>query len=160
MAFSIAVQYNSNNMAEALAAEFGGKCTLQGYTNFSIELDSQVIANILKAKTTNNLKLKMIIDRTIEALEKSNVPFLHNYREGNQVADSLAKLAPNMNHNKIFYSVDQLPNVSKGPFQLDKWQMPSLRTRYDKYNFIVKCIDSFVRLEGLCPLGIPSFWGD
>ncbi|KAJ8541936.1 hypothetical protein K7X08_016802 [Anisodus acutangulus] len=38
----INLKSNSNNMAEALATEFGGKwCNLQGYTNLSIELDCQ-----------------------------------------------------------------------------------------------------------------------
>lgn len=77
MAFSIAIQCNSNIMAEALAAEFGGKwCTLQGYTNFIMELDSEVITNMLKTKATNNLKLKMVIDRIIRETKHNNVTFL------------------------------------------------------------------------------------
>lgn len=63
--------------------------------------------------------------------------FCHNYREGNQVADSLANFVANLNHNKMYYTFDQLPKDTKGLFQLDKWQMPSLRTRYHKANFFV-----------------------
>lgn len=39
MAFSIPIQYNSSNMVEALAAEFGGKwCSQNAHINFDLEL--------------------------------------------------------------------------------------------------------------------------
>lgn len=49
------VQCDNNNSAEALTDKFGMKwCSL--HTNFILELDSMVIANILINMDTNNLK--------------------------------------------------------------------------------------------------------
>ncbi|MCD9638036.1 hypothetical protein HAX54_021701 [Datura stramonium] len=49
MAFSIPVTCTSNNMVKALATDFGGKwCSQQGLTNFTLELDSIVIVNMMK----------------------------------------------------------------------------------------------------------------
>ncbi|KAG5598175.1 hypothetical protein H5410_029545 [Solanum commersonii] len=59
----------------------------------------------------------------------------NHIREANQVADILAK-SPSMSGNNIFYySFQHLSKGVKGPFQLDKWQLPSIRRRFDKAIF-------------------------
>lgn len=51
MAFFVPVTSTRNNMTKALAAKFGVKwCKQQGYTNFILELDSLIIANMLIKK--------------------------------------------------------------------------------------------------------------
>lgn len=51
MAFSVPVTSTSNNMIEELAIEFRVKwCSQRGYTNFILELDSLIIANMLIKK--------------------------------------------------------------------------------------------------------------
>ena len=63
MAFSISVSCSSSNMAKALAAEFGEKwCEYQGYTNFTLELDSTIITNMLNNNLVTNMKLKQVVD--------------------------------------------------------------------------------------------------
>ncbi|KAH0633972.1 hypothetical protein KY284_036758 [Solanum tuberosum] len=80
MAFSIPVAYTSNNMAEALAAEFGGKwCSQQGLTNFTLELDSMIIVNMINNRSNNNLKLRQIIDNIVEIVDRSNAQVTHWY---------------------------------------------------------------------------------
>ncbi|XP_070040914.1 uncharacterized protein [Nicotiana tomentosiformis] len=136
MAFSISIKFKSNNMAEAMATEFGVKwCNQQGYTNFTLELDSMVIANMLQDRHYTNLKLKQVIDNILGIKEKTGMHVTHCYREDNQVADCLAKLASLTGHELIINSYHQLPRNAKEAFQLDKIQMPSIRTKYDKANF-------------------------
>ena len=84
----------SNNQVEAMAAFYAIEwCDWVGYDKDDLELDTMVITNILEEKDTNNLKLKNIIKRTVNAMEGAEVSISHCYREANQVADFLAKLA-------------------------------------------------------------------
>ncbi|XP_019233381.1 PREDICTED: uncharacterized protein LOC109213985 [Nicotiana attenuata] len=138
MAFSRVVQCDNSNTAEALATEFGLKwCKLQGYTNFILELDSMVIANILINKDTNNLKIKQVIERMLHNIQHADVRVMHCYREGNQVANCLANLASTSGNSMTINSYQQLPTCAKGYFLLDKCQIPSIRTKFDKANFFV-----------------------
>lgn len=70
-AFSIHISCDDHTMAEAKAAEFGGKwCSQNGYTNFSIELDSKIIVDMLTDGNPNNMKIKKVIDRAPSSLNK------------------------------------------------------------------------------------------
>ncbi|XP_060210726.1 uncharacterized protein LOC132637688 [Lycium barbarum] len=100
MAFSKSVQSSINNSAEALAAEFGVKwCYHQGYTNFTLELDSMVIANMINKQDSSNAKLKQTVNNLLRLQRQTNFQVKHCFREGNQVADSLAKLASASDQN-------------------------------------------------------------
>ncbi|OIT27758.1 hypothetical protein A4A49_22324 [Nicotiana attenuata] len=56
---SMSVDCDSHNMAEALAAEFGEKwCDQLGFTNFVLELDSNVIVNMVNQEGNKSMKLK------------------------------------------------------------------------------------------------------
>ncbi|XP_060200827.1 uncharacterized protein LOC132629107 [Lycium barbarum] len=101
MAFSVAYQCNSHNMAE-------------GSSMFN-----------------------KIIEDTSEELQHSNVKFMHCYRGANQLADWLAKQEMKSNDNNIYLSDQELPNRAKGPYILDKRQVPSIRSKFDKANFFV-----------------------
>ncbi|KAK4722553.1 hypothetical protein R3W88_012786 [Solanum pinnatisectum] len=96
-----------------------------------------VVTNMLQEKDTNNVKLKNIIKRTVNAMEGAEVSISHCYREANQVADFLAKLASSSGNGTFYFSYQQLPKEAKGLFQLDRWQLPCIRRRYDKCNFFV-----------------------
>ncbi|XP_075084982.1 uncharacterized protein LOC142168225 [Nicotiana tabacum] len=121
MTFSIPISCDSNTMVEAKAAEFGVKwCNQHGYTNFSLELDSMVVADMLAEGDTNNVKIKMVIDKASYIVKQARVNVKHCFREGNQVADCLAKLATTTNQRRLFHSFQQMPNSAKGPFLLDK----------------------------------------
>ncbi|XP_075077340.1 uncharacterized protein LOC142164068 [Nicotiana tabacum] len=122
MAFSVNVQSNSNNMTEALPAEFGVKwCSHHELTNFVLELDALIIANMLTKKEANNLKIMQIMDSTINSINDANVCVQHCLREANQVAECLAKLATTSNQAKFFQNFQQLPSIIKSVFLLDKW---------------------------------------
>ncbi|KAH0649965.1 hypothetical protein KY284_029877 [Solanum tuberosum] len=138
MAFSVPTQCKSNNQAEAVAALYAIEwCNRAGYDKYDLELDSMVITNMLKEKDTNNLKLKNIIKRIVNAMEGAEVSISHCYREANQVAGFLAKLASSSGNGTFYFSYQQLPKEAKGLFQLDRWQLPCIRRKYDKCNFFV-----------------------
>ncbi|XP_019237530.1 PREDICTED: uncharacterized protein LOC109217719 [Nicotiana attenuata] len=138
MAFSLPVQSNTNNSTEAMAAKVGIQwCIQQGYNDFYLEIDLQIVANMLNERYTDNLHLKDLIDEITRIMHNVEINIAHYFREANQVADTLAKNAAKNGSSGYYYTFQQLPGNAKGPFQLDKWQLPSFRIRYDKANFFV-----------------------
>ncbi|XP_059292008.1 uncharacterized protein LOC132045445 [Lycium ferocissimum] len=139
MAFSISVDCESHNIAEALAAEHGIRwCMNHGFDNVQIELDSQIIVKMLLNKDTDNLKLKQIINNTNGFLKDATVQISHCYREANMVADFLAKMASTSRRRTLYLSQRDLPREVKGLIQLDKQQLPTFRRRFEKCNFFKK----------------------
>jgi len=86
-----------------------------------------IVTNMLKEKRVYNYKMNNIIEYTSHILEQANVNIIHCYREANQVADSLAKLVATSTEESYYFSFQQLPKTVKGPFQLDKYQMPRIK---------------------------------
>lgn len=133
MAFSWAVQCNSNTYAEALAARCGVQlCIDNQMESFNVELDSSVIPKMLINKEMTNMKLKKLILEITDLCKNATVKIFHCYREDNQVPNLLAKLASSSGDKTFYTSHQQLPREDKGLIQLDKWQLPSFRRRYDK----------------------------
>lgn len=137
MAFSIPIQCNSNNQAEALAALHVRWCKQNNFCRCDLELDSQLVSDMISNGDTNNLKLKRLIGDIVHITSQVDVQVMHCFREANQVADYLAKLASQSRNSTSFTSFNQLPREVKGLFQLDRWQLPSIRRRFDQANFFV-----------------------
>ncbi|XP_075080103.1 uncharacterized protein LOC142165450 [Nicotiana tabacum] len=94
MAFAMWIDCDSHNMAEARATEFGGKwCNQFGFTNFVLELDSNIIVIMVNQDGNKNMKLKMVVERITSLVQYANATVHHCFREDNQVADALAKTA-------------------------------------------------------------------
>ncbi|XP_075092299.1 uncharacterized protein LOC142172551 [Nicotiana tabacum] len=128
----------NHNIVEAYAAHFSITwCIENGYTDFTLELDSLMLADLLRGKTESNYKMATITEKIAQLRRTSNIDIVHCYREANQLADSLAKMASKAQSGAFFFSGQQLPKAAKGPFQLDKSQIPSIRIKYDKANFFV-----------------------
>lgn len=81
--------------------------------------------------------MRNIIEEIIQILDQIRVKVSQWYREANQVAYALAKHATTLDNGTFHDRLQQLPGGAKGPFQLDKLQLPSFRSRYDKANFFV-----------------------
>lgn len=138
MTFSCSVKCHSNNMCEALTAKFGVQwCVRHGYAGMILELDSQLVTNMLIDRSTNNYKMSGVVVDIMQDLDQSNVLITHRFREANQVAGFLAKLASSSGNNSFLYTYQELPKSAKGLFFMDKCQLSSIRTRYDKANFFV-----------------------
>ncbi|XP_060178282.1 uncharacterized protein LOC132608243 [Lycium barbarum] len=137
-AFSIPVQARSSNQAEAIAARFGVDwCIQHGHSNIQLELDSLLVTNMLIQKGTNNLKLKETISCTAKMLSNHAAQVSHCYREANRVADFLAKMSTSSGNRTLYHSLHDLPREAKGLLQLDNWQIPTFRRKYEKCNFFV-----------------------
>lgn len=100
-------------------------------------MDSLDIANMIRSGDTNNIKLRKMIREIVQMTEIAYAQILHCFREANQVADYLAKLASSSGNSTFYTSFNQLPKEAKRLFQLDRWQLLSIRRRYDKTNFLL-----------------------
>lgn len=86
-----------------------------------------VVVNMLRNRLTSNLLLRNIIENTLQILDQATIRISHCYREANQVADYLAKLAGTLTEGAVYHSFQQLPGKAKGPLLMDN----------DKANFFV-----------------------
>ncbi|WMV35398.1 hypothetical protein MTR67_028783 [Solanum verrucosum] len=94
MAYSIPIFCESNNQAEAEAVRYGVQWSNQNNINrLDLEMDSMVIANMLKEENNSNLKLKEIIREIRLNMDIDETQVRHCFREANQMADLLAKMA-------------------------------------------------------------------
>ncbi|KAK4363084.1 hypothetical protein RND71_018325 [Anisodus tanguticus] len=64
----------------------------QFFSDCIMELDSMLVAEMLKNKNSNNLNVKSIIEDIINYIDNRGVAITHCYREAKGVADFLAKL--------------------------------------------------------------------
>ncbi|WMV08469.1 hypothetical protein MTR67_001854 [Solanum verrucosum] len=112
-------------------------CKQAVYNKYNLELDSMIVANMIKDKDTKNLKLKGIIRDIDQAMNGAEINISHCYREANQTADFFATQASSSGSGAFCYSFHQFPKEVKVQFLLDKWQLPSIRRRYDKCNLFV-----------------------
>ncbi|OIT05584.1 hypothetical protein A4A49_54635 [Nicotiana attenuata] len=102
-AFSCPVRCESNNVADALAVNYGVKwCTNHGFSQFILEMDSMLICKIIQNKDTTHLKPKKI-EEIVQLMAGAEIHVYHCYREANQV---LAKLATSQDHDYVFSSID------------------------------------------------------
>lgn len=133
LAYYLSANYRNNNEVEAFASLAGIKwCIQNGFTNFILKMDSLLIINMIKERHTDNT-----IDDISQCMNQVNNTPMHYYKEANQVADYLAKMASNNSGNKIYMSFLHLPREIKGPFIMDKFQVPIIITNYDKANIFV-----------------------
>ncbi|KAH0672661.1 hypothetical protein KY290_024899 [Solanum tuberosum] len=135
MAFSVPAQSKTNNQAKAMATLYVTRwCKQAGYNKYDLELDSMLVDNMIKDKDTKNLKLKGIIRDISHAMKGVEVNVSHCYREANQIADLFAKQTSLSESGTFYCSFHKFPKEVKGLFLLDKWQLPSIRKRYDKFS--------------------------
>ncbi|WMV22743.1 hypothetical protein MTR67_016128, partial [Solanum verrucosum] len=93
------------------------------------------IVKVINEGKCCNFSLNLIIEGLQQLKKHTNVKVEHCFREANEVADHLVKLAVNSHNESLYNSYHQLLVGAKGPFQLDKNQMPSIRTKYDEAIF-------------------------
>ncbi|KAK6776388.1 hypothetical protein RDI58_027389 [Solanum bulbocastanum] len=92
---------------------------------------------MLKDGRASSFILNKVIEDTSTLLRQATVKFTHCYREVNQLADWLAKMAMNSQASNTYLSYQQLHKGAKGPFLMDKRQIPNIRSKFDKANFYV-----------------------
>ncbi|MCD7450241.1 hypothetical protein HAX54_004686, partial [Datura stramonium] len=87
----------------------------------------------VRSGSRHGIKMEESVVRVACELERQGQPSCANinrcYREANQVADRFAKHASVNGLTETFCNYDSIPKDAKGPFQLDKSQLPSIRIR-------------------------------
>ncbi|KAJ8550152.1 hypothetical protein K7X08_033859 [Anisodus acutangulus] len=137
--FSSSIQCNSNIEAGATAARQGMKIYIQkNYSNLTLESNSLILVKMINDNLSLNYNLNMIIKEIKQMKIQANIKVEHCFREANKVADYLAKHVVSSQRETFYDSYQQLSVGAKGPFQLNKSQIPSVRIQYDKANFFCK----------------------
>lgn len=67
-----------------------------------------------------NYRMAQITEKIIQMRHTTNININHCYREANQLANYLAKLATKAQNGSYYFSSQQLSKGAKGPFHLDK----------------------------------------
>ena len=73
-----------------------------------------------------------IIENTKAKMAHRNISIKHCFREGNEVADALAKYATQIQVPRIFLNEGGLPTEARGPLRMNKLDLPSFRRRVKK----------------------------
>ncbi|KAH0725425.1 hypothetical protein KY284_001290 [Solanum tuberosum] len=107
------------------------------YQQGTIEMDSLLVVDMMKNRTSQNRNLKFIVDETADLVGNADFCCTHCYKEVNTVADHLAKLAIMKSGPMLYSRLDQLTSGIKGVYLLYKIQVPSIGIRYDKAHFFV-----------------------
>nr|XP_009610366.1 uncharacterized protein LOC104104078 [Nicotiana tomentosiformis] len=114
MAFSFPYRCNNHNLAEAYAAYLGITwCIQNGYTDFTLEMDSLLLVDMLRGEKESNYRMAKITEKIAQLRRTANINIHHCYREANQQADCLAKMASKAQNGAFFFSGQQLraPNT-------------------------------------------------
>ena len=104
------------------------QCVLRGFSRVQVQVDSLLLANILRGKSKCLWVIRLEID-TIQATCELDWTVGHCYREANQVADALAKVGASDSGTLIYTSHSKLPRPVRGALILDKAGIPTIRVR-------------------------------
>ncbi|KAK6789391.1 hypothetical protein RDI58_013190 [Solanum bulbocastanum] len=134
MDFASPIHLPTNNYSKAHAALQGTLwCCNQYCNNFTLELHSLLIVNIILGLYNIPWKLQEIIKKIQKKVELHVITVQHCYKEGNTVVDSLAKYAANITNNEVFLQEYDLPQEIKGAIRIEKLHMPSYRFKPKKH---------------------------
>ncbi|XP_041001562.1 14.7 kDa ribonuclease H-like protein [Juglans microcarpa x Juglans regia] len=110
----------SNNEAELQAVIEGIKiCRQRGLMCIDIECDSLLVVLWIRSRICTVWYLWDYWDELLMLLANFDFSISHVFREGNQVADALAKCGA-LGENNIFIDCLHLPWVIRGLYRLDK----------------------------------------
>ncbi|XP_075098056.1 uncharacterized protein LOC142175373 [Nicotiana tabacum] len=132
VAYAQNVQLCTNNSAEVHAALCGMKlCKDLNFGNIILEMHSLIVVNMIKGEYKVPWELMDKMETLKDMLQQLQAQVVHCYREGNVVADELSKIGAESQHeNAMLYgTVKDLPREARGPFRMDKLQLPTFRIR-------------------------------
>ena len=94
-------------------------CQELGITHVDIECDSKIVVDWISKESYKIWYLWDFLEDLLKLLQFFQVHLSHVFREGNQVADFLAKLGAN-GLSQQFYSSTDLPRLARGLIRLDQ----------------------------------------
>lgn len=114
------LEIGMNNDAKLLALLSGIQlCKGMGYQNILVEFDSKLLVDWIHNKSCSPWYLWDFWEDLEEELQGVNVKTIHQFREGNQVANFLAHLREN-DLMKRFVLGEAIPAKMRGIIHLDK----------------------------------------
>ncbi|XP_027120509.2 uncharacterized protein [Coffea arabica] len=107
----------------------------RGYTDVTIQVDSQVLVGILQRRVQCPWQVRVVVEQ-IWGLIPDAGQVSHCYREANRVADRLANVGVTRQIQSIitYENFDELPALARGEIRCDRIGIPSIRRRQLKRN--------------------------
>lgn len=135
MAFASLVQFLTNNYSEVQAALQGIQwCCAQNCFNFTLEIDSLLVVNMVLDQCKIPWKLHKDITLIQKIVRQHNIKVMHYYREGNGVADILSKHANSVTRSVIYTNENDLPPEIRDVVRVDRIQVPAFRLKAKKHS--------------------------
>lgn len=135
MAFAKPCQFLTNNYNEVEAAMFGLKwCCSQSFNHLTLEMDSLILVNIISGKYKIPWSLHSAIGQIQELVQQRNITVVHCYREGNAVADFLAKFATHMEGSVLYLREEDMATEIRAHVRMDASKIPVFRFKTTKHS--------------------------
>ncbi|XP_058076431.1 uncharacterized protein LOC131225019 [Magnolia sinica] len=127
-AFHEGYSLGSNVHAELRAIHDGLLlCFSKGLKNIILELDSQLLIDFLTGRASPGWKWRFWISRINQLVASGHVKFAHILREGNALADAMAKLGSQEQSSRLLISYTALSPLVRGLLFLNKVGLGSIR---------------------------------
>lgn len=97
-----------------------------------LETDSIMLKNMVEGRWETPWCISTEVEKIRRVMENFNVIIHHIYREGNTLADFLTNLAFDFAGTAKFSNFSELPSAGRRILNLDKQQIPNLRTKNAK----------------------------
>ncbi|XP_041026880.1 uncharacterized protein LOC121267069 [Juglans microcarpa x Juglans regia] len=129
LAFSMNLGYGNSIYAELRALVEGVKhCKNINFVAVDIEMDSKVTLSWLKNNRCGIWYLEEFWEELQHLLTNMDPKFMHIHREGNAVADRLARRGAREGEME-WKIMSELPPLLRGLIKVDKWGLPALRCK-------------------------------
>ncbi|KAF5459726.1 hypothetical protein F2P56_019648 [Juglans regia] len=129
LAFAKNLGYGNSTYAELRALVEGVKhCKNMNFSAVDIEMDSKVILAWLDKNRCGSWYLEDVWEELQLQLINMDIRFMHIHREGNAVADWLARRGAS-DGDVEWWSMGEVSPLSRGLIIVDKWGLPSIRRK-------------------------------
>lgn len=127
MAFAVGFGVMHSFQAELKVLLFGVRLVVErGFHRLHLELDSLTLIRMLSGEMECPWKLARELDE-LKEFKGYFCSVTHCYREGNMVADALAKVGAAEKGSRIYEEAGEMPRLARGQLRLDKLGVPQIR---------------------------------
>ncbi|OIT04250.1 hypothetical protein A4A49_65207, partial [Nicotiana attenuata] len=135
MAFAKPCQFLTNNYSEVQAALFVLKwCCRRNFNHLTLEMDYLIVVNMISGKYKIPWSLHSTIGQIQELVQQRNITIGHCYMEGNAVADSLAKLATQIEDSVLYLREEDMETEVRAHIYMDASKIPAFHFKTTKHS--------------------------
>lgn len=117
-------------MAETKAMLYGLTwCADKGYSRVKGETDSLLLTKCISREWKIPWKMVEDVAKIHKLVKDHGFSIIHCYREANKPEDKLAIFSYQVNGSMSFTSFRELPRHVRGLVNMDKWGLPSIRSK-------------------------------